>query len=175
MEDNGMFVRRSWLEIDLGILADNLEIYRKSIPGCHGIMAVVKANAYGHGDVEVAKTLQDEGICDFAVSNIEEALRLRRAGIRGQVLILGYTPVELAGILAENDITQALLDTSYAQALANTGITVKAQFAIDTGMNRIGLDAMDPLACEQAIRRYSSSFRLTGLFTHLCLADTDSA
>lgn len=168
-------IRRSWVEIDLGQLRRNAEIYREHLASPHEVMAVVKANAYGHGDVEVSRCLQESGIRHFAVSNIEEAMRLREHGITGQILILGYTPVECAEALLSHDITQAIVDEGYASALAATGYRVKAQVALDTGMNRIGLDAEQPEACEAVIRRVAASLELTGLFTHLCVADTDTA
>lgn len=164
-------LKRSWVEIDLGQIVENYRIYKKSIKG-NEIMAVVKADAYGHGDVEVASALQAEGVKLFAVSNIEEAIALRTAGIIGEILILGYTPVECAEQLVQYDITQALLDESYAEMLAYKG--VKAQFAIDTGMNSIGLDADQPETCEEIIRANYNRFQLTGMFTHLCVADTDT-
>lgn len=67
-------------------------------------MAVVKANAYGHGDIQIASALQKIGVCDFAVSNIEEACSLRKGGISGQILILGYTHVDKAKLLLEYDV-----------------------------------------------------------------------
>lgn len=135
-------------------------------------MAVVKADAYGHGDAKIALALQEAGIRNFAVSNVEEAVGLRKAGVQGQILILGYTPPENWQDLLDYDITQALLSEDYARLLAGHG--VKAQFAIDTGMHRIGLDADDALACERVIRRFANDFVLTGLFTHLCVADTQT-
>ncbi len=163
-------LKRSWVEINLAAIRRNYTTYRKhaSLP----LMAVVKADAYGHGDVEVAHVLQTQGCGDFAVSNIEEAIKIREAGIKGQILILGYTPIDCAGLLKQYDITQALLSEDYARQIAGQG--VKAQFAIDTGMNRIGLDADDPKECERIIRQYQTQFELTGLFTHLCVADTPS-
>lgn len=163
-------VRRSWVEIDLQAIARNYAIYKSRLAPQLEVMAVVKADAYGHGDVEVAKVLQTQRCGHFAVSNIEEAVKLREAGIRGQILILGYTPIDCAGLLKQYDITQALLSEDYAQKLAGQG--VKAQFALDTGMNRIGLDADDSKECERIIRQYQPQFKLTGLFTHLCVADT---
>lgn len=135
-------------------------------------MAVVKADAYGHGDQVVAKYLSDRGIRHFAVSNIDEAIHIRTAGVEGQILILGYTPIDRAGELIEYDIIQTLLSEEYAKKLAATGFLVKCQFAIDTGMRRIGLNADDPEYCEKVIREYSSRLKLNGLFTHLCVADT---
>ena len=168
------FVKRCWVEVDLGVLVGNLKAYEKSLQSSHEIMAVVKANAYGHGDVQVSKTLQECGIRHFAVSNIEEAIRLREAGIEGQILILGYTPCDQAEQLLKYDITQAIVDEAYAAELRKCGLRVKVQAAMDTGMNRIGLDAERPEDCERAIRQYAKNFELTGLFTHLCVADTDT-
>jgi len=166
-------VRRCWTEINLNVIRNNYRICAKDIakraPQTE-IMAVVKADAYGHGDTEVATLLQQEGCKNFAVSNINEAKNLREAGIEGQILILGYTPPNKAEELLKYDITQTLLCEEFAQNFADRGI--KAQFAIDSGMNRIGLDADNPDICEATIRKYAKEFNLTGIFTHLCVADT---
>ena len=161
--------KRSWVEIDLRRLKKNYEIYKSLQPEGRGIMAVVKADAYGHGDAEVTSALSSVGVKHFAVSNIDEAVHVRRE-TDGEILILGYTPVDTAEKLVEYDVTQALLSEEYADAILGTGLPLKCQFAIDTGMRRIGLDADDPDACERVIRKYAD--RLTGLFTHLCVADT---
>ena len=137
-------------------------------------MAVVKANAYGHGDIQISKILQNSGITDFAVSNIDEACRLRKAGIKGQILILGYTPITYIQRLFDYDITQALVSEEYAEAVANMNIPIKCQFAIDTGMNRIGLNLKEIDKCEDIIRKYGVKLNITGIFTHLCIADTDT-
>lgn len=165
-------LRRSWVEIKTDTIVENYRIFKSHLPEWQQIMAVVKADAYGHGEMRVARALKDVGCVNFAVSNIEEAASLREAGITGQVLILGYTPVSMKEELKRLDITQALLNEEYAELMSGCGI--KAQFAIDTGMNRIGLDADVPSECERIIRKYQSGFGLTGLFTHLCVADTDS-
>lgn len=165
-------LRRSWVEINLDVLESNYNIYKLQLPATQEVMAVVKADAYGHGEGKVAERLQRIGCKHFAVSNIEEAILLRKAGVKGQILILGYTPISSADELLEYDITQALLSEDYAERLKDKWI--KAQFAIDTGMNRIGLDADNPDECERVIRKYAKTFDLTGLFTHLCVADTES-
>lgn len=164
--------QRSWVEINLSSLYSNLQIYSSQLPLTTQIMAVVKADAYGHGDKVVAKYLSDCGIRHFAVSNIDEAIHIRTAGVEGQILILGYTPIERAGELIEYDVTQTLLSEEYAEKLATTGLSVKCQFAIDTGMRRIGLNADNPEHCEKVIRTYNHKLILNGLFTHLCVADT---
>jgi len=165
-------LKRSWVEINLNTLAENYRIYRSCIPKQQEIMAVVKADAYGHGEDAVVKRLLKEGCHNFAVSNIEEAIKVREAGADGQVLILGYTPAENMGEILEYDITQTLLSEEYAEKLAGHGI--KAQFAIETGMNRIGLDADDTRECRRIIEKYADKYVLTGIFTHLCVADTPS-
>ena len=164
---------RCYAEVSLTTLLRNLKQYQKYLPIGTDIMAVVKADAYGHGDQVVAKYLSDNGIHHFAVSNIDEAIRIREAKAEGQILILGYTPIKRADELIKYDITQTLLSEDYADRLASTNLLIKCQFALDTGMRRIGLNADDPDKCERGIRKtYSSSLQLDGLFTHLCVADT---
>lgn len=170
MDKGNLF--RSWAEIDLKQLRKNCLAYKNMLQAGQQIMAVVKADGYGHGAVRTALTLQKGGVELFAVSNVNEAVELRDGGIEGEILILGYTPAQCASVLKNYDITQALLSSAHAESFVAQGISVKAQFAIDTGMNRIGLDGDDPNACASAIRHYAPFFRLTGLFTHLCSADT---
>lgn len=165
-------IRRSWVEIDLEQIKLNYNIYKKSTS--KNIMAVVKADAYGHGAVKVAKLLQEEGVQNFAVSNVKEALELRENGINGIVLILGYTPIENLDLVKKYDITQALLSEDYVEDIINSGIRVRCHYAIDTGMNRIGIDANDVKNCVKVINRAAEHLNLNGLFTHLCVADTPS-
>ncbi|WP_194608183.1 alanine racemase [Clostridium vitabionis] len=175
--------KRSWVEVSLGTLRRNYELYRASLPEKAEIMAVVKADAYGHGDREVARMLEENGVRFFAVSNIDEAERLRNAGITGKILILGYTPPEEAYRLSVLGITQALLSEEYAAALAaevrkpefaEKCAPLLCEFAIDTGMNRIGLDAENPRHSGEVIRKYREILGIDGIFTHLCVADTDT-
>ena len=166
--------RRSWIEIDLDQIKQNYFIYKKSLQLDTEIMAVIKADAYGHGDAHIARWLSEQGCRLFAVSNIDEAVGLRNAGIKGEILILGYTSPKYAKTLSYLDLSQAIVSEEYAEALSQTGQRVKCQFAIDTGMNRIGLDGDNTGSCEEIIRKYSDSLIVEGLFTHLCVADTDS-
>lgn len=164
--------KRSWVEIDVAQLRKNYRIYRNLLPEGTSIMAVIKADAYGHGDVMVAKMLAEEGCRMFAVSNIDEAVGLRNAGIEGEILILGYSSVKYAKTMKFLDLTQAIVSEEYAEALASAGFKNKCQFAIDTGMNRIGLDGDKPSECERIIRRFASVLDINGIFTHLCVADS---
>ena len=165
--------KRSWIEINLSQLRANYNIYKKSLKRDAEIMAVIKADAYGHGDVQIARMLSDLGVRLFAVSNIDEAVGLRDAGITGEILILGYSSPIYVKTLYDFDLTQALVSEEYAAQLANTGFRIKCQFAIDTGMNRIGIDADDPEHCEKIIRYYSDKLNINGIFSHLCVADSD--
>ena len=166
--------RRSWIEIDLDQIKQNYFIYKNSLQSDAEIMAVIKADAYGHGDAHIARWLSEQGCRLFAVSNIDEAVGLRNAGIKGEILILGYTSPKYAKTLSYLDLSQAIVSEEYAEALSQTGQRVKCQFAIDTGMNRIGLDGDNTSSCEAIIRKYSDSLIVEGLFTHLCVADTDT-
>ena len=166
-------IKRSWVEIDLEQLKKNYLIYKENLPQNSKIVAVVKADAYGHGDVEICKTLMKIGIDYFAVSNLEEAKLLRKNNIKGEILILGYTSIECMNELIEYDITQTLVSEEYADLVVKTKSCIKCQFAIDTGMNRIGLNANDIDNCEKIIKKYHSLLNLNGIFTHLCVADSN--
>ncbi|MBQ3865975.1 MAG: alanine racemase [Clostridia bacterium] len=163
---------RTWAEVDLDALRENWRIYRKLVSP-RDVMAVVKADAYGHGAVPVARALWEEGARSFAVAAPEEGRALREAGIGGEILILGYTAPEDAAELFALDLTQTVVDAAHGEALARTGVRLKCHAAIDTGMRRIGLDAGDPAACEKTVRAMAEKLNVTGLFTHLCTADTD--
>lgn len=163
---------RCYVEVNLPVLLINLQIYHNNLPIGTDIMAVVKADAYGHGDKTVAKFLFNNGIRYFAVSNIDEAIHIREASVGGQILILGYTPIERADELVKYNITQALLSEQYASKIVETGLPIKCQFAIDTGMRRIVLNTDDMDHCEGVVREFAKRIDLDGMFTHLCVADT---
>lgn len=139
---------------------------------------MVKADAYGHGDITVAAHCRKMGVKHFAVSNINEAERLREHGISGDILILGYTPPGYAKALSENDIIQALPSLDYAEELSlaadAAGVRVRCHIKLDTGMSRIGFDAYDTKKCvsEAAAAAALSSLSVEGIFTHLCVADS---
>lgn len=165
------FIKRSWVEIDLSQIQENYRLYKLNLSPEASVMAVIKANAYGHGDIEVASSLEKVGVNCWAVSNIEEAYKLRKSGIKGDILILGYTPIEAIPLLEKYDITQAVLSEEYANILQEKRSKAKCQIAIDTGMNRIGLDADDSEKCIKTIHHLSNTLNINGIFTHLCVAD----
>ena len=100
---------RSWIEIDLDQIKQNYLIYKQKLQKDSEIMAVIKADAYGHGDAHIARWLSEQGCHLFAVSNIDEAVGLRNAGIKGEILILGYTSPKYAKTLSYLDLTQTIV------------------------------------------------------------------
>lgn len=168
---NKLFLKRSWVEVDLEQISVNYETYLSEQHGNTKIIAVVKADAYGHGAVPIAKKLASLGVDFFAVSNLNEAIELRENGICGEILILGYTSGEFASVINKYNLIQTLVSEEHADEMLNSGSKLRCQFAIDTGMNRIGLNANDLEYCERTVRKYADVFELSGIFTHLCIAD----
>lgn len=161
---------RAWREIDADALCHNVGVLARAAgPGCE-LMAVVKADAYGHGAREVARILQKNGIHTFAVACLSEGIKLRRAGIRGDILILGWTAPEQAPLLARWHLTQAVADAGHGRALSDSGCHVHVHLAIDTGMHRLGLSA-DNLT-EIAEMYCLPGIRVDGIFSHLCVSDS---
>ncbi|KAF9145145.1 hypothetical protein BGX30_010224 [Mortierella sp. GBA39] len=132
-------------------------------------MAVVKANAYGHGITEIAGHLNRSGMDSFAVAEIGEGILLREQGIQGEILILGYTDPERAADLARYHLTQTMVSLEYGQALEALGIDLEVHVKIDTGMNRLGVPHQDTASI---LRCYDFvNLRVTGIFSHLSMSD----
>ncbi len=174
------FLHRTWAEIDISALVHNFKIIKESASNSK-IMAVVKANAYGHSVTEIAPVLEKEGADYFAVSNIEEALQLRDIGINKPILILGYTPVNYAKQLAESNISQCVYSLEYAKLLSKQAIkenvTVNVHLKLDTGMSRLGFDCRTNSLAEIDSAIYSAKlkgFQLEGVFTHFAVADRNA-
>lgn len=167
------FLYRSWTEISLGQVVKNYKVYKESLEAGRKIIAVVKANAYGHGDAEVARVLEAEGINFLAVSNINEAVKLRKAGIKSDILVLGYTPPSHLEKLSKYRIMQTIVDKNHVFELKKYATDgVKYHLAIDTGMRRIGLDGKTQEETVKEIRLIASALNVCGLFTHLPAADS---
>lgn len=161
---------RAWIEVNVGNLRHNVETLKKAMqPGCE-LMAVVKAQAYGHGAILTASQLNKMGVLAFAVATVDEGIALRKGGIYGEILVLGYTDVGRAPELKEYDLMQALISFEYAEALNSQGIAVKVHIKIDTGMHRLGI-ASEELS---AIRKVflMENLKVCGMFTHLCCSDS---
>ena len=171
------FLHRTWAEIDLDALVHNFDIIKKEATGAK-LMAVVKADAYGHSVRIVAPILEQHGADAFAVSNIEEAITLRGCGITRPILILGYTPVSMAAQLYLNDISQCVYSPEYAAALSKRacadGVKVKVHIKLDTGMSRLGFDCRDEKlsGIEEAVTAARlKGFVFEGIFTHFAVSD----
>ena len=134
------------------------------------MMAVVKAQAYGHGAVRASQALWSAGVRSFAVATLEEGVELRRAGIGGEILILGYTDPARARTLWRWRLTQALISPEHAAALDAAGLPIRAHVKIDTGMHRVGTDARDADAVARIFA--CRHLKITGVFTHFCIADS---
>ncbi|MBQ0083550.1 MAG: alanine racemase [Clostridiales bacterium] len=172
------FLRRTWAEIDISALKHNFEII-KSVKGESKIFAVVKADAYGHGATTVAPILQQNGADGFAVSNLDEALILRAAGIVKPILILGYTPAAQAKELSKNDIIQAIFSYDYAAELSEnakkSNVNVKVHIKLDTGMSRLGFDCRNEKlsGADEVISVLKfDNLIFDGVFTHFAVADS---
>ena len=164
---------RTWALIHMDALTENVRAIRQLLPKSCAFMAVVKANAYGHGDIMTAHHLARIGVSDFAVATIEEGITLRKHKIPGNILILGYTPAACAHMLIRYDLTQTIVDPEHARALADTRLPIKVHIKIDTGMHRLGVSCDDFHEVVQLLT--NAPFQVTGMFTHLCCADSKAA
>lgn len=161
---------RAWIEIDLNNLAHNANQLQKAMmPGCR-LMAVVKAEAYGHGAFAVCTHLNKIGVKSFAVATIDEGIALRKYGIRGEILILGYTDVHRARELKKYDLMQTVISFAYACALNEQNVSAKVHIKLDTGMHRLGIpfDQFSEVKQVFAMR----NLHVCGMYTHLCCSDS---
>ena len=168
--------KRTWAEIDLGRLEHNYKQIRALLPeGCR-FAGLCKANAYGHGSVPVARRLEALGTEYIAVSCYSEALELREAGIRTNILILAPSPASLAAGTAGMDCEQAIGDLDAAlgasRALAGTGKTLRCHLKLETGMGRTGFNTGSEAEMNDALRALSlPGLEWTGVFTHFAVSD----
>ena len=170
---------RTWAEVSLDNLEHNYRALRSCLePGCR-FLGVVKANAYGHGAVPVAKRLEALGAEYLAVACLEEAAELRTAGITAPILILGVTPPVQAAEAVELDVVQTVFTPELAHALSvaagAAGKRIKIHLKADTGMSRLGVLAHDP---EEAAKELAALCQFPhlepeGIFTHFANADED--
>lgn len=164
-------MNRLWAEIDFNALKNNVEISAQTVGNGVGIIAVVKADAYGHGAVEVCRTLEGAAQVEmFGVSCVDEGLELRDSGISGSILVLGVTPPDMMSTAVEAGLTLSVFTHTCLDALsataANRGGQTSYHMKVDTGMGRLGADEEDVLAL---VEKASSldNLRFEGLFTHL--------
>lgn len=167
--------RPVWAEIDLKNIAHNYQQVRKLVGSKVRVMAIVKANAYGHGAVEVALTLDEAGADCFGVAIMNEAVQLRNAGIKKPILILGWTPADDYERALENDVTLTIFSREEAEELSRIstrlGKTAIIHLKIDTGMGRIGFKADEHAKQDISKIILLPGLKAEGVFTHLAKAD----
>ena len=161
---------RAYIELNLANLTHNVSVLKAALPANAELMGVVKREAYGHGSYAVATHLEKTGVKAFAVATIDEGIALRRYGIRGEILILGFTDVRRAKELKTYRLTQTLIDFPYAEKLNRQKIPVSVHIAIDSGMHRLGLDTDDLDGVQKLFQM--KHLHIQGIFTHLCCADS---
>lgn len=167
--------RPVWAEIDLDKLSHNIREIRRIVNKESMVTAVIKANGYGHGAVEIAETLLKNGADRFAVATMSEALELRRIYKEVPILILGYTPAEKAEEIIKSDIIQAIYSLKDAQEFSKKAKALNKKvifhIKIDTGMSRIGFIPNDETV--EMIKEISEleNVEIEGIFTHFAVAD----
>ncbi len=173
-------LRRTWAEIHLDRLEHNVQLIQQGLQSGCQIMAMVKADAYGHGAVPVARALCRFGVSWLGVSNLEEAIQLRQAGIQQPILVVSYTPPAEAARLAAHGITQTVMSAAHGQALSQAaveaGVELSVHIKLDTGMSRVGFVCQQPADVPKTIEEVSAVCCLPGLvaegiFTHFACAD----
>ena len=166
-------MKRAFAEIQLTVLAENIAHIRKHV-GSTQIMGVIKADAYGHGAVTVARTLKKNGISFFAVAWLAEAVELRHHGITDPILILSQPQRQYVQQIVAAGVVQTIYDLDFALALQAEakahGVIVEVHIKVDTGMRRIGVVPEAAVVLIQQVQKLPN-LRVTGLFTHFACAD----
>lgn len=167
-------MRPVWAEIDLDKAAYNMKNIKKLVKDKE-VIAVVKADCYGHGADDLAPVFLENGASRLAVAILTEGIELRKKNITAPIMILGYTPLELGEELINNDIEQTVYDLEYAKKLSNIaeklGKKAKIHIALDTGMGRIGFIPNEESI--EAVEKIASlnGIEIIGIFTHFSTAD----
>jgi alanine racemase len=163
-------------KVDLNAIRHNLLEIRSKLKNDTKLMVIIKADAYGHGAVPLAKAIGDSGRIDsYGVAILEEAIELREAGITKPMLILGYTPKEQYDLVVTHDVSQTVFQFEMAEALSKEAVRqgkiVKIHVKIDTGMSRIGF--LDTIESIEEIKRIAAleNIEIEGLFSHFARAD----
>lgn len=170
-------LRHVWAEINLDNLAFNMKNVKKLAEN-QEIIAVVKADAYGHGALDTVPTLLENGADRLAVAVLSEAMELRKGGIKCPIMILGFTPTELSDELLDYDIEPTVYSYEQAREFSNAAVRknkcLKIQIALDTGMGRIGFLPNDNGAAEVCKISKLSNIEINGIFSHFSTADEEN-
>lgn len=165
----GFCENRAWIELDRAALRHNVEVLRALLPPNCALMPAVKADAYGHGAVPIARELNRLGIDAFCVACVSEGVELRQNEVSGEILVLGCTHPRDVPLLEQYGLTQTVLDSQYAQELNCCAQNLEVHIKIDTGMHRLG----ERFEHQEKLRQIFSCthLRVTGAFTHLYADD----
>ncbi len=167
--------RPVWAEINLDNLAHNMRETRRIVNKNTKITAVIKADGYGHGAVSIGQTLIKNGADRFAVATLSEAIQLRASFLDIEIMVLGYTPEELAKDVIKNNIIQTIYTLEQAKEFSKTAVqlnqTLTVHIKIDTGMNRLGMqDKKESIDDILEMSKLNGLF-IEGIFTHFAMAD----
>ncbi|OIK16774.1 alanine racemase [Bacillus sp. MUM 116] len=174
MEERGFFYRDTWAEVDLDCIHKNVASVKQLLPNGVEIIAVVKANAYGHGDVQVASEALAAGASYLAVAFMDEAMALRKKGIAAPILVLGASRAEDVQYACDHQITLTVFQMNWlleAQKHLKTDSRLSVHIKLDTGMGRLGISTKDELAEFEDFISRDERFHLEGVFTHFATAD----
>lgn len=163
---------RAWIELDLNALRHDVNELRRIMPDGCSLMAVLKDRAYGHSVFETVSVLEEMGVDAYAVATADEAIQLRYFGVKGTILILGYTDPSRAGELHKKKLCQTVFDLSYAKELNARNKEISVHIAIDSGMHRIGIDHSDIDSIAEVFSL--KNLRIDGIFSHLCVSDSST-
>lgn len=169
--------QRAWLEIDLTKVAHNVNEMHRILPKHTKIMGIVKDNAYGHGDIEMAKALEACGVDFFGLSTMEEVVRLREAGITSNMMLLSYTPLAYFDDLIQYNVIQTVVSYEHAlalQALAKAkNVILPVHIKIDTGMSRVGIRYVEgQKLIHEILGVYAlDHLQVEGVFSHFAVSD----
>jgi len=167
--------RPAWSEINLDAFVENFKKIKAMVRPGTMVTGVIKADAYGHGAIEIGKVLQEEGVDRFAVATLSEALQLRKVFKKIPILILGYTPTYAADEVIENNIIQTMYNVDEAGIFSDRAVKLekklKLHIKIDTGMSRLGFQA-NADSVEKIIQiSKMPNIEIEGMFTHFAVAD----
>ncbi len=171
IEKHGRILKdRAWIELSRTALKQNVRFLQAKLPDGATLMPAVKADAYGHGAVPISRELNRLGIKHFCVACVKEGITLRHAGIKGEILVLGYTHPDAFPLLAKYKLTQTVVDYDYAQKLADYGKRLHVHIGIDTGMHRLGTRSEN---INDIINIFDmQNLQIDGIFTHLSVSDS---
>lgn len=174
MEEQGFFYRDTWAEIDLDCILANVASVKNHLPQDVNMIAVVKANAYGHGDIQVAETVLEAGAAYLAVAFMDEAIALRKKGITAPILVLGAARPEDVQVAVKFNITLTVFQKEWLQEAIKhlkTEDRISFHIKVDTGMGRIGVRSLPELTAIEQIISENDQFILEGIYTHFATAD----